>query len=51
MAKGVDLSTPENVTASLDAMEALGCDEVFLVPATSELAEIDGAAELVARRR
>ena len=43
-------STPDAVRESLDAMEELGCDEVFLVPATCELAELEQAAELVARR-
>jgi alkanesulfonate monooxygenase SsuD/methylene tetrahydromethanopterin reductase-like flavin-dependent oxidoreductase (luciferase family) len=50
MSKTVDRSTPDAVLASLDAMEELGCDECFLVPATSELAEVERAAELLARR-
>ena len=50
MAKSMDRSTPDAVRASLDAMEELGCDEVFLVPATSDPAEVERAAEVVARR-
>jgi len=50
MAKSMDRSTPDAVRASLDAMEELGCDEVFLVPASSDLAEVERAAEVVARR-
>ncbi len=50
MAKGVDRSTPDSVRKSLDAMEELDCEEVFLVPATAELAEVERAAELVATR-
>jgi alkanesulfonate monooxygenase SsuD/methylene tetrahydromethanopterin reductase-like flavin-dependent oxidoreductase (luciferase family) len=50
MAKAMDRSTPDRVLESLDAMEELGCDEVFLVPATSEPVEVERAAEIVARR-
>ena len=38
------------LTGSPDAMEELGCEEVFLVPATADLAEVERAAEIVARR-
>lgn len=51
MAERMDRATPEAVQASLDDLEAAGCDEVFLVPATAELAEVERAAEIVARRR
>jgi alkanesulfonate monooxygenase SsuD/methylene tetrahydromethanopterin reductase-like flavin-dependent oxidoreductase (luciferase family) len=50
MSKGVDRSSPDAVLASLDAMEELGCDECFLVPATADLSEVERAAELVSRR-
>ncbi len=50
MAKGVDRSTPDAVRESLDAMEELGCEEVFLVPATAELVEVERAAEIAASR-
>lgn len=51
MAKMMNRSTPDAVRESLDAMEAAGCDEVFLVPATSDLADIERVSEVVARRR
>ena len=50
MAKLMNRATPDAVRQSLDDLEAAGCDEVFLVPATAELAEVEGAAELVSRR-
>lgn len=50
MAKGVDRSHAAAVCESLDAMAELGCDECFLVPATAELAEVERAADLLARR-
>ena len=50
MAKGVDRSSPDAVRESLDAMQELDCEEVFLVPATAELAEVERAAEIVAAR-
>jgi hypothetical protein len=50
MSESVDRATPDAVRASLDDLEAAGCDEVFLVPATAELAEVERAAEIVSRR-
>jgi alkanesulfonate monooxygenase SsuD/methylene tetrahydromethanopterin reductase-like flavin-dependent oxidoreductase (luciferase family) len=50
MAKRMDRATPDAVRESLDAMEELGCEEVLLVPATAELAEVEQAAEIVAAR-
>ncbi len=50
MAKRMNRSSADAVLESLDAMEALGCDECFLVPATSDLAEVERAAEVVAKR-
>ncbi|MEH6549200.1 MAG: LLM class flavin-dependent oxidoreductase [Pseudomonadales bacterium] len=38
------------VMAGLDAMEAAGCEELFMVPATAEIAEVDRLAEIIARR-
>jgi alkanesulfonate monooxygenase SsuD/methylene tetrahydromethanopterin reductase-like flavin-dependent oxidoreductase (luciferase family) len=38
------------IRAALDAIEAEGADECLLVPATLELAEVDRAADLIARR-
>jgi hypothetical protein len=50
MAAAVDRSSPEAVRASLDAYEALGVEECWLNSATSELAEIDGLLEVIAKR-
>ena len=50
MARMMNRSTPDAVRESLDAMEELGCDECYLVPATCEIAEVERAAEIVARR-
>jgi len=50
MAKLMNRATPDAVRQSLDDLEAAGCDEVFLVPATAELAEVERAAEIVAKR-
>ncbi len=41
---------PAAVRDALDAIEAEGCDEVFLVPATLEVAEVERAADLIAQR-
>jgi alkanesulfonate monooxygenase SsuD/methylene tetrahydromethanopterin reductase-like flavin-dependent oxidoreductase (luciferase family) len=50
MASQMNRSSPDAVRESLDAMEELGCEECYLVPATCELAEIESAAEIVAKR-
>ena len=50
MSNLMDRATPDAVRQSLDDLEAAGCDEVFLVPATAELAEVERAAEIVAKR-
>jgi alkanesulfonate monooxygenase SsuD/methylene tetrahydromethanopterin reductase-like flavin-dependent oxidoreductase (luciferase family) len=50
MAKVVTRATPDSVREALDNLEAAGCEECFLVPATAELAEVERAAEIVARR-
>ena len=50
MASMMNRATPDAVRQSLDDLEAAGCDEVFLVPATAELAEVERAAEIVSRR-
>lgn len=50
MAKIVTRSTPDAVREGLDNLEAAGCEECFLVPATAELAEVERAAEIVSRR-
>lgn len=50
VAKSMKRSHPDAVRAALDDLEELGCDEVILVPATQELAELDGACEVLAAR-
>jgi len=50
MAESVHRSTPDAVLEALDNAEAAGCEELFLVPATAELSEIDRLADLLARR-
>jgi len=50
VSRTMDRSSPDRVNESLDAMEELGCDECYLVPATCDLAEVERAAELVAKR-
>ena len=50
MSNLMDRATPDAVRQSLDDLEAAGCDEVFLVPATAELAEVERAAEIVGKR-
>jgi alkanesulfonate monooxygenase SsuD/methylene tetrahydromethanopterin reductase-like flavin-dependent oxidoreductase (luciferase family) len=50
MSKMVNRSTPDAVRESLDAMESRGCFECVQVAATSELAEVERAAELLAKR-
>ena len=50
ISKGMDRCTPDRINASLDAMEEMGCEETYLVPATCDLADIDRLSELVAKR-
>ncbi len=50
VAKTMTRSTPDAVRAALDDMEEAGAEECLLVPATADLAEVDRAAEILARR-
>ncbi len=50
MAAQMNRATPDAVRQALDDLASAGCDEVFLVPATAELAEVERVAELVSRR-
>jgi len=50
MAESVSRSTPDAVRIALDNAESAGCEEVFLVPATAELAEIERLADILASR-
>jgi alkanesulfonate monooxygenase SsuD/methylene tetrahydromethanopterin reductase-like flavin-dependent oxidoreductase (luciferase family) len=50
MAESVHRSSPDAVAAALDNAEAAGCEELFMVPATAELAEIDRLCDLLDKR-
>ncbi len=48
VARGMTRSTPQAVRDAIGAIEQTGCEELFLVPATAELAEVERLAQLVA---
>jgi len=50
MAESVHRSSADAVLSALDNAEAAGCEELFMVPATAELCEIERLSELLARR-
>lgn len=50
MAESVHRSTPDAIREALDNAEAAGCEELFMVPATAELSELDRLMELLATR-
>lgn len=50
MAESVHRSSPDTILAALDNAEAAGCEELFMVPATADIAEIDRLSELLAKR-
>jgi alkanesulfonate monooxygenase SsuD/methylene tetrahydromethanopterin reductase-like flavin-dependent oxidoreductase (luciferase family) len=50
MAESVHRHSADALLEALDNAEAAGCEEVFLVPATAEITEIERLAELLARR-
>ena len=50
MAESVHRSNADAVREALDNLENAGCEEAMLSPVTSELAEIDRLAEIVATR-
>jgi alkanesulfonate monooxygenase SsuD/methylene tetrahydromethanopterin reductase-like flavin-dependent oxidoreductase (luciferase family) len=50
MAESVHRSGEDAVEAALDNAQAAGCEEVFLVPATAELEELERLQELLTRR-
>lgn len=50
MAESVHRSSADAVREALDNAEAAGCEELFMVPATAELSEIDRLADLLASR-
>ena len=50
MAKSVHRSNADSEREALDNAERAGCEELFVVPATAELSEIDRLIEILARR-
>ena len=50
MAEYVHRSSPDAVLEALDNAEAAGCEELFMVPATAELTELERLTELLASR-
>jgi hypothetical protein len=50
MAASVHRSTPDALLEALDNAEAAGCEELFLVPATAEMAELERLGDVLARR-
>lgn len=50
MAESVTRSNADSVSAALDNAEAAGCEEVFMVPATADIEEIDRLCDILASR-
>ncbi|MEH6567935.1 MAG: LLM class flavin-dependent oxidoreductase [Halioglobus sp.] len=50
MAESVHRSSPDAVKEALDNAQAAGAEEVFMVPATAEIAEIERLCEIIAAR-
>ncbi|MEP4148224.1 MAG: LLM class flavin-dependent oxidoreductase [Halioglobus sp.] len=50
MAESVHRNSADAVLQALDNAEAAGCEELFMVPATAELVEIERLLDLLARR-
>lgn len=50
MAQSVHRSSADAVLQALDNAEAAGCEELFMVPATAELTEIERLCELLDKR-
>ncbi len=48
MAESVHRSSADAVKEALDNAAGAGCEEVFMVPATAELAEIEGLGDIIA---
>lgn len=51
MAELVNRSSADAVSVALDNAEAAGCEEVFLVPATAGLVEVERLADLLVKRK
>lgn len=50
MARSVHRSSEYAVAAALDNAEEAGCEELFMVPATAELAEVERLGNIIAKR-
>jgi alkanesulfonate monooxygenase SsuD/methylene tetrahydromethanopterin reductase-like flavin-dependent oxidoreductase (luciferase family) len=50
MADSVHRSNSDAVLAAIDNAEAAGCEELFMVPATADIQEIDRLSDILARR-
>ena len=50
MADLVNRSSADSVRIALDNAQAAGCEEVFLVPATAELTEVERLGDIIATR-
>jgi alkanesulfonate monooxygenase SsuD/methylene tetrahydromethanopterin reductase-like flavin-dependent oxidoreductase (luciferase family) len=50
MAESVNRSTPDSVRQALDNAEAAGCEELFMVPVTADLAEVERLADIINNR-
>ncbi len=50
MAESVSRSTPDSLREALDNAEAAGCEELFLVPVTAELCEVEDLVAIINSR-
>lgn len=50
IAKTMGMHDAGAIRAGIDAIEALGCDEIQLVPATADIQEVDKLANIIASR-
>lgn len=50
MAESVHRSSADAIAEGLDNAEAAGCEEVFMVPATADLVEVDKLCDIIAAR-
>ena len=50
MAAAMVANNPDTILRAIDAIEELGCDDLFFVPATLELVELERLCKLLARR-
>jgi len=50
MAESVHRSSADAILEALDNAEAAGCEEVFMVPATADIGEVERLTELLGKR-